>query len=559
MNLIERFRSLGRLDHRYSDPYEELRAHGLLRLSLFVTIIALVYLPFLLLSPNPPLLNAVFAFLLLVAIGGLYGVRVMVNRGQLVTASLAFIIIVFVAVVASFVTSPTPSNLIAFSLPIVLAGALLNRRGMIVMMALVLIALLGTAVFNLLGLFTNYGALDLAPSYNLIVSGVVLVFNALVLITFVGGQRHLQRRNFALTRELRSSNVITQTLASIQSLEKLLDEAVILIRDHLNSYHVRVFLLEEKTNLLVLRAGTTFSGHTSSQARRIAPDDPSVLNEVVRDGNTLMITLSTATERRSEMLSGMMSQTLIPIRREDRILGVLDIQNASEDQLVSQDVEVLESIATQIALSVHNVRLYEELQGTTKDRQQLTEQLRLATREIEQLNQEVTGRAWTRYLEGRTDSVIGYDWREGNAFQSVKMTPSIERALQSALPEIQPDGNDQVLSVPIIWRGQSLGAMEFRAPAGRQWNERSIELAHVVSQRLALALDNIRLFEQAQILASREQTANQIAANLQANTDLDALVKIAADAFQKALGASRTSVRLGLPLEKAGENGSHTS
>jgi GAF domain-containing protein len=139
------------------------------------------------------------------------------------------------------------------------------------------------------------------------------------------------------------------------------------------------------------------------------------------------------------------------------------------------------------------------------------------------------------------------------------MSSALERAMSNSMPELIQDGADQVLTVPIVSRGQRLGAMEFRAPNDKQWNNRSIELAHVIAQRLALALDNIRLFEQAQMIAHREQTASQVSAVLQSKTDLDALVATAADAFQQALGATRTSIRLGMPESTSGQNGSHSS
>src|SRR5258705_1479444 len=98
------------------------------------------------------------------------------------------------------------------------------------------------------------------------------------------------------------------------------------------------------------------------------------------------------------MLSGMAAQVLIPLRREDKVLGVLDVQNTTQDRLIPQDIEVLESIAAQVAHLVHNIRLNEAFENTTRERQQLADQLRQAAREIEQLNQEVTGPASTNHL-----------------------------------------------------------------------------------------------------------------------------------------------------------------
>ncbi|MFN7210941.1 MAG: hypothetical protein ACK4P1_11220, partial [Aggregatilineales bacterium] len=68
--------------------------------------------------------------------------------------------------------------------------------------------------------------------------------------------------------------------------------------------------------------------------------------------------------------------------------------------------------------------------------------------------------------------------------------------------------------------------------------------------RLALSLDNLRLYDQAQMAIAREQIANRVATVLQAKSDVDTLVAVAVDAFQQALGALQTSVRLGLPTRR---------
>src|SRR5215218_200112 len=103
MGLVNWLRSLWQLHYPYSDPYEELRARGLLRLSVGMMGLALLYLPFLFLGNFPPLIVGIFALLSLLTIAGLYGVIALVNSGQVVTASLTFIIVVFVGVLAAFV------------------------------------------------------------------------------------------------------------------------------------------------------------------------------------------------------------------------------------------------------------------------------------------------------------------------------------------------------------------------------------------------------------------------------------------------------------------------
>jgi GAF domain-containing protein len=273
-----------------------------------------------------------------------------------------------------------------------------------------------------------------------------------------------------------------------------------------------------------------------------------------------MITATDAAVRRGEILPGMQSQLVIPLRRGEQTLGVLDIQDIDASPFRDEDIEVLQAIAAQLSIAVENARRFGELQKASDERHRLADELKQASDEIEQLNQEVTERVWTRYLAGRGETVIGYDWRQGTLLPATDNYPGMDRTLNARQPELYVEDDEHVLSVPIISRGQVLGVMEFRAPSSRVWNKRSLELARVISQRLALALDNVRLFEQAQIIATREQLASQIAANLQTKTDVDTLVNVAAESFQQALGASRTNIRLGFPEQQPpqnGRNGSH--
>jgi transcriptional regulator with GAF, ATPase, and Fis domain len=135
-----------------------------------------------------------------------------------------------------------------------------------------------------------------------------------------------------------------------------------------------------------------------------------------------------------------------------------------------------------------------------------------------------------------------------------KLDPLPTQDTAAQAPYIDPrrlaNGNvEQILVVPILIRGQMFGVMEFRAPQGENWDDRGLELARAIAQRLALSLDNLRLFEQAQLAVAREQMANQVATMLQARSDIDSLVNVAVEAFQQVLGATKASIRLGLPNE----------
>lgn len=98
--------------------------------------------------------------------------------------------------------------------------------------------------------------------------------------------------------------------------------------------------------------------------------------------------------------------------------------------------------------------------------------------------------------------------------------------------------------MPIILRDQRLGALTFTVPAERGVDERQIEMLRTVVNRLSVALENNRLFEQTQAQAQRERKASEIGSLMLSETDIEAVLEVAAENFNEALGAVHTRVYL---------------
>jgi hypothetical protein len=71
-------------------------------------------------------------------------------------------------------------------------------------------------------------------------------------------------------------------------------------------------------------------------------------------------------------------------------------------------------------------------------------------------------------------------------------------------------------------------------------------MLEAVAERVAQALDSTRLGEQAQRQAEREQILSRISAELQATTDLNAILKIVSREASKALLTPRSFVHLSM-------------
>jgi GAF domain-containing protein len=209
----------------------------------------------------------------------------------------------------------------------------------------------------------------------------------------------------------------------------------------------------------------------------------------------------------------------------------------------SEQMEVLQAMADQVALAIENARLYSEsLQ-------------RLA--ELEQARQRSTIEAWHHYVRGlrarRLESTVG-------VMPSNEQTAPRESLREDALAEGRvvvgdPTERDTIpLVVPIRLRGQLLGAVEWEVPQD-EFDLNKIQLAQNLTDQLAVNLENARLFQESQRATQRERLVNEIASRLTSQNDIDHILQTAVREVGMALRSPQVSVRLSQTSHSNGSNG----
>lgn len=477
----------------------------------------------------------------------LYALR----RGQLASARTLLVAgLTLYAITANFIGATNDLRsiiLITYFIPVVVAGALLKRQGILLTLLTCLLAILAQALLIGLGIL-RYSNIQIVSGFvfltllELVTCGVFLYF-------FAGGQRALLQSNLSLVGELRGLITLNQLLSEGTTLTELLNFTLNMIHEQLGYFYAKVYLVEPYSGVLTLSADS--GGDRDPEQRRISLNSTSILAEVARSGRTQRIGVDAPPARRTEFSPSARAELLIPLRGNGQVVGILDVQSVNANAFTAQEIEGLETLSAQIALGILNIQQHNRLEQSERDQQELIEQVRSGSREIERLIQEVSGKAWQSFIQSRADKAVSFDWNGDMITTSDKPLLLPPRTRQGFAPHVETRDKVQVLIVPIVSRGQPLGVMEFTAPPGEFWDERSLELARAIAQRLALSLDNLRLYEQAQLAVTREQIANSVATQLQSKSDVDMLVTTAVDAFQQALGALQTSVRLGIPIREA--------
>ncbi len=147
--------------------------------------------------------------------------------------------------------------------------------------------------------------------------------------------------------------------------------------------------------------------------------------------------------------------------------------------------------------------------------------------------------------------VLFHDDMSGLQRLDVYNTPETQKALTSGeLVISQPggDGDDDissVMAVPIRLQDQVLGVLEFRDEEGkRYWTEEDRMLAEEITDQLALALENARLFHQAAARTQELALVNRVVSSVAGSLDLLTSLDTIASELARALTLGHASISL---------------
>lgn len=442
--------------------------------------------------------------------------------------------------------------IVLFSLPLTTAGLLLKRNGLIttalVMMVLLLVA-------GVLQISAEQDATPLGDSRSESIGRtiglglVVIALNAAVVGIFGASRLRTSSQSRFLT------DLVTTTLALSDTLTRLpvdpintLDRMVEQLRDAFKLYHVQIFTTDPVSGLTTLQASTGYLGRRLLEERSLLrPDESSAVHQALRQSDPLLIESSAPEEQRSNFLPATRSELLIPLRVGKLVaFGVLDLHSTEYDAFSPSTLNTLMSLCNQLAVALYAARQVEELKSSYDERDRVLEQMDLLQRELLRANQQIVGTTWGSFLEEHPGRVPGFDWYDRTIRPAQNEGTFLNTTMADGQAHLELHDDFHVLSVPIRLRGQTLGALEFRRSSAVGWSPQALELAQAVADRLALSLENARLFEQTQLIAQREHQVSEITARLQASNDLERLVNLAVAEFHDALGATHTQVRLGL-------------
>jgi GAF domain-containing protein len=493
------------------------------------------------------------------------------RQGRVRLAAYLPVVVVFLAMVgASYQQGIGHAALIGYAMVTLTAGILIGTQEAF------LFAILSAISHGLIGRAQAAGQLPaaLAPVETVLVDTVGIGLGLVVLVIFnwlnnreirqrlqqeqelsaeLEAQRALLERRVAERTEalarravqLEAAAEVTRRATAIQEVDQLLTETVDLISNHFGFYHVAIFMLDETADYALLRAASSERGQKMLlRGHRLRLDAENIVTAVTTSGQS-RISLALDSESDDRILRNLdlpetRSQMVLPLRARGEIIGALDIQSREPDAFNKDDVDVVQTLADQVALAISNARLFGQVQ----------ESLEAERRAYG----EISRGAWAELLRGRTDWGYRYahkaiapaegDWR-----------PEMLQAADSGKSVRGNKTEEPTLAIPLKVRDQVVGVLDFHKGDGdNPWTEAEVSLLETLADQISEALEAARLFEDVQRRAAREQLTGEITDKMRRAAGVDRIVETALEELNNALGTSRAFVRLGVSSTEEGQS-----
>ena len=365
---------------------------------------------------------------------------------------------------------------------------------------------------------------------------------------------HQQLERYANSLEHQAAQLqvgarVAREATAILDVHQLLNTAVHLISEGFGFYHAGVFLVDEQGEYAVLRAACSEGGRRmlerghKLQAGRGQQASVGIVGHVAATGEP-RIALDVGQDAvffNNPDLPATRSEISLPLKVRGNTIGVLDVQSTQEAAFSEDDLTVLQTLADQLAVAIDNARLVERTEAQLH--------------ELTLLQGKYDAATWAELASPERPLGYIYDRVDVVPVEKLSVAASslaLERGETVTL--VQPETRETMLATPLKLREQAIGAMGIQETDGaREWSPDEIALVEAVSEQVAQALENARLFATTQRSAHQMQILYESSRALTSSMQKEHLIRAVLEAVHRALGCEH--VLISIVDEKAGTIG----
>lgn len=338
--------------------------------------------------------------------------------------------------------------------------------------------------------------------------------------------KELEAKNRAEQRRLQlyqgAANIARHIAAASQSQEDIYNEITHLVSSIFDYEHVGLFLSDQnQENLRLVAANSPGGKKLLAQHHHLRFGESLVGNAAMQ--SQLQIIRSTAEQAIPEdniCLPDTQAEAALPLVVGEEVVGVLDLQSQQANAFGDEEIIVLEILADEIAVAIATRKLFENLQKRLQ--------------ELQLVYREQTRESWQK-LPKRL-RVYGYLHRPGKLERLTQPAPLALPAEDGAVAQSTPE--EITITTPIKFRGETLAALQVKTSSRSAAEAEAYrETLQAIAERIALAIENARLYEETSRRAQREHIVARIIANLRGSNDPDEMLSAAMQELKQALSA----------------------
>jgi GAF domain-containing protein/HAMP domain-containing protein len=419
--------------------------------------------------------------------------------------------------------------------------------------------------------------------------------------------RQWQEANYELQRraiQLEAVTLVGRAVTSILNLDDLLLEVVNLIRARFDFYHAGIFLIDESGEWAVLRQATGEAGqHMLARKHQLAVGGQSIVGWVTgnRQPRIVLDVGEDSVHFKNPDLPHTRSEMALPLIVGDQLLGALDVQSVEEAAFDEEDVTILSLMADQVAVAIENALKFSQeaaILEATSPLYRASQRIALAT-SLDDVLESIIDHAAGPHIDRCTLNLYAEPageqkpaWLEvaavwdraddapnppGARYPVGRFTLIEHLCREAAEPlaveDLLADVIDQrvdsethrmlteelqlraVLMLPLVAAGRPTGLLMAASRQPHTWSEAEMRTFRALSAQVASAVENARLFGEAQVRARREQVIRQITEQMWRAVDVESILQATVTRLGQAMGVPRVYARLGTEIELGSGNG----
>lgn len=338
-------------------------------------------------------------------------------------------------------------------------------------------------------------------------------------------------------RRLETISTFARSLSPLNVKKDVLNQAASYINEKLGYENLVIWLADEDSDMYIAEKHTGDMGKSlADQMRRIPVNQPASISEVMASSGPRLLRNSSEDARyfKGQALAQIPAVLVVPFHTDEHTQGAVMLLLDKDASFFAKDFELFSAIADRTGVYLQKARL--------------TEMLAANLEEAKASSRHLTQQSWRSYLKARSRS-YSLKYSHGQIHPGASQTAEAAEALKAGKLVIETlapeDGGQPVTSVavPILLRGEPLGVINLRF-AAQSVPEDLVALIEAVTKRLALSLENARLMEEMKQRAEREHAVSNIASKVRASSDIDGILKSAAQEIGRSLGVSEVLVQL---------------